>query len=118
MDAVQSDRADRDAFGYWRLILGGKRLRRKRAAVPRRSLGAVTMAVLAIGISCMASGIVSTDPATAVLIPHTSDPDCVEYTSPQNGAIVEICATPSGLTFAYANERPSTWRSSTGRIRN
>ncbi len=64
------------------------------------------MAVLAIGISCMASGIVSTDPATAVLIPHTSDPDCVEYTSPQNGAIVEISATPSGLTFAYTNERP------------
>ena len=43
----------------------------------------------------------------ATSVPHSTDPDCTSYTSPQNGAFVEACATPAGATFGYENEPPS-----------
>ena len=51
--------------------------------------------------------ILSAQSVSATPVPHSTDPDCTSYTSPQNGAFVEACATPSGITFGYANEPPS-----------
>jgi hypothetical protein len=62
--------------------------------------------LLLLTMVTVAGGVLAAQVAGAATSGHTSDPDCVSSTLPQNSATVEICATASGLTFAYANEPP------------
>jgi hypothetical protein len=65
--------------------------------------------MLTVGLVIQPAVASAAQSASATSLPHGSDPDCVSYTSPQSGAIEETCATPAGLTFAYANESPSAF---------
>ena len=59
-------------------------------------------ALLAAGITF--AGVLTAQSVSATSSPQVSDPECTSDTNPQSGGIVEICATPTGLTFAWANE--------------
>ena len=65
--------------------------------------------MLTIGLLVQPAVVSAIQSASASSLPHGSDPDCTSYTSPQNGAYVEACATPAGITIGYENEPPTVF---------
>ena len=70
---------------------------------------ALVVLMMTVGLLVQPAVASATQSTSASAFPHGSDPDCTSYTVPANGAIVQICATPTELNFAWANEPPGVY---------